>query len=438
MEYTSSSSSHHNRLASDPSPFIVLDLPRLSQKPAAEELLNVLTWIEPKAPRLIPITWSSKSCDQNSEIRAACPIIRISNKALAQYLTSIVSSRLHWIPDNEQKEQIWELASQRLSERAGRTAIPDRTRSYSIYRRNRSWSNEKQWEIQLHEPTLTQDNLGLKTWTASHVLAQRLASLAPPIRVKKIRPYQQNFTIPKIPRNSGDSEHEDHSEDSFAKAVNRWRASRPVELPTIDYCIKAAYGSVLELGAGTGLVGITAALDYQTTVWCTDLPDIVPNLAHNVQANVGLFRNRNADVRCAILDWNDPRTIRCSGTDAKIDSGQPGARFQIVLAADVLYEPQHVKQIADVVSEWLERTSDARFVVALPKRPGSAKDWHNFEQALMDGGLTIVEQGEDIGYEDWVMSEDEPPVEVTIWWSSWGWTPSASRRDRCMPSMMVT
>lgn len=431
MEYTSSPSSQHNHLASNHLPFIVLDLPRISQKPAAEELLNILTVIEPNQPRLISITWSSKLCNQSSEIHAARPVIRVSNKLLAQYLTSIISSQLQWIPDDEQKEQIWELASQRLSERAGRTAMLGRTRSYLIYRRTRSWSNEKKWDIHLREPTLTQDNLGLKTWTASHVLAQRLANLAPPIRAKKKR-----SAISKIIGSSGQSEAKDHVEDDFTRALKRWHASRPVEKPTIEYSIEAPYGAILEIGAGTGLAGITAALDFQTTVWCTDLPDIVLNLERNVQANAELLSHRNADVRCGVLDWNDPQRIRVSGADTQMEAGQPGAQFQILLAADILYEAQHAEQIAGVVFEWLERTPDARFIVALPQRPGCAKDWHNFEQALVDRDITMVEQGEDVGYEDWVISEDEAPAEVTIWWSTWAWTSSilsTSRRDMCMP-----
>jgi predicted nicotinamide N-methyase len=209
-----------------------------------------------------------------------------------------------------------------------------------------------------------------------------------------------------------------------------------VEKPTIEYSIETPYGAILEIGAGTGLAGITAALDYQTTVWCTDLPDIVLNLERNVQANAELLSNRNADVRCGVLDWNDPQRIRASGADTQIEAGQPGAQFQIVLAADILYEPQHAEQIASVVFERLERTPDARFIVALPQRPGSAEDWHDFEQALVDRGITIVEQGEDVGYEDWVIPEDEAPAEVTIWWSTWAWTPSVlstSRRDKCIP-----
>lgn len=309
-----------------------------------------------------------------------------------QYLTSIVSSGLQWITDDERKEQIWDLASQRLSERAGRTATPSRTRTYPIYRRNRSWVAEEKWQIQLHEPTLTEDNLGLKTWIASHILAQKIANLAPPTLEPAEYP-------------------------NFGRAHNSNR-------------------SVLELGAGTGLAGITAALDLRTTVWCTDLPDIVPNLERNVAANADSLKERNAEVRCGVLDWNDPRRIKVPGTDTEMEVEDSDSKFRIVLAADVLYEPQHPEQVASVVSLWLQRTPDARFLAALPKRPSSEKDWNVFKKALVNRGLSLTDEGEDIGYEDWFIYEDEAPAEVTIWWSSWAWDPSVlstSRRDKCMP-----
>ena len=345
------------------------------------------------------------------------PVIRIPNKDVAQYLTFIISSRLMWIEDEEQKEQIWNLASIRLNERAGRTAMPERVRCYPILRRTRTWSNEKKWEIQLHEPTLTEDNLGLKTWTASYVLAQRLAHLAPPIRYAKrtISPQRSNINDAAMALKN----------PIAGNAASHPRMVSELTSPSIfEYVLSTPYGHVLELGAGTGLAGIAAALDYQTTVWCTDLPNIIPNLVRNAKSNEGLLRQRKGAVHCGVLDWNDPESIKVPDTNTSVDVRQPGVHFQIVLAADVLYEPQHARQIAKVVSQWLERTEDARFIAALPKRPSSVIDWDKFTQALLEHGFTQVQQGEDVGYEDWMISEEETPPEVTIWWSSWAWTQS--------------
>src|SRR2546421_289815 len=112
--------------------FSVLDLPQLYRHPTTNELLQVLDWIETKP--------------------ASRPILKVTNRDIAQYLVSIVRSKLHWIEDEQQKEKIKELASLRLNERAGRTATPSRVRTYMLERPTGNY------KIQLYEPTLTEDN----------------------------------------------------------------------------------------------------------------------------------------------------------------------------------------------------------------------------------------------------------------------------------------
>ena len=392
----------------------VFDLPRLNEKPPVDTLTSVLSWIETKPTPIQGALVGTPLAMNDEDSPGPRPVMRIPNKDITQYLTSIISSQLKWIEDEDQREQVWRLASKRLNERAGRTAMPERVQYYPIFRRNRNWSNEKRWEIQLHEPTLTEDNLGLKTWIASHVLAQRLAHLAPPIRSTR-------QMVPSQSENDPDRTSHPGTTCKFAQQS------------TFEYRLNAPYGHVLELGAGTGLAGMTAALDYQTTVWCTDLPSIVPNLERNVKANRGLLRERGGVVHCGVLDWNDPGLISVPATSTFVDRRQSGTHFQIVLAADVLYEPDHPSQIAKAASQWLERTGDARFIAALPKRPGSETDWDKFAHALLECGLTQIQQGEDVGYEDWAISEEEAPPEVTIWWSSWAWTQPVLLNENTIP-----
>ena len=84
-------------------------------------------------------------------------------------------------------------------------------------------------EIKVHEPALTGDNLGLKTWDPSYLLTYRLWQLR---HMGKLRRLPQSTET-----------------------------------------------SMLELGAGTGLVGIAAAAILGAGVVLTDLPDIAPKLA---------------------------------------------------------------------------------------------------------------------------------------------------------------
>ena len=46
----------------------------------------------------------------------------IDEAGIPKYLTGIVASQLSWI-DDERREEIWEAASSRLSERSGRTGV---------------------------------------------------------------------------------------------------------------------------------------------------------------------------------------------------------------------------------------------------------------------------------------------------------------------------
>ena len=136
-----------------------------------------------------------------------------------------------------------------MSERCGRTAAPKMSRSIDVpglleaVSKLRGIDLSEQLPIVLEEPPLTSDNLGLKTWGSSLVLASRLAK---------------------------------HGEEILMDPV-------------------------LELGAGTGLSGIVAGrLGYDVTM--TDLPEITDNLRINVNKNALIGDKITVDV----LDWMDP------------------------------------------------------------------------------------------------------------------------------------
>lgn len=88
----------------------VLDLPQLYTRPTASELLETLQLLAIKPP-----SWIHNSSQQKN--RALNPI---SEEGIPKYLTGVVASKLSWV-DEDRREEIWETASKRLSERAGRT-----------------------------------------------------------------------------------------------------------------------------------------------------------------------------------------------------------------------------------------------------------------------------------------------------------------------------
>lgn len=261
-----------------------------------------------------------------------------------RYLTSIIGSSLEWLAEDDQ-ERIWELASLRLSERSGRSAASAMTRSFKI---------SDNLTLSLHEPSLTEDNLGLKTWTSSLLLSRRLAALSK-----------------HVP------------------------AGRP---------------RVLELGSGTGLVGLAAASTWQDSVsevMLTDLPEIVPNLQKNIELNQHLLRRGTPRVQSRVLDWSDMSDVPKIADEA----------YAVILAADPIYIPEHPTMLTDTVRRWLQPAVSSRFVVELPLREAYVKERQDLRQRL-EKFMEFVEEDEEVGYDDWETA-DGRQAEVTCWWSVW-------------------
>ncbi|KAM1701915.1 hypothetical protein TB2_026645 [Malus domestica] len=83
---------------------------------------------------------------------------------------------------------------------------------------------------------------------------------------------------------------------------------------------------ILELGSGTGIVGIAAAATLGATVTVTDLPHVIPNLLFNVEANASVLAANGGVVHVAALRWGEAADVE------KI-----GREFDLILASDVVY-----------------------------------------------------------------------------------------------------
>jgi predicted nicotinamide N-methyase len=152
----------------------VLDLPQLYTKPSAETLLQTLALLT-SAPRSWERSIAESGTDPSNnsarDRQGESQPQHVNPAGVTRYLTSIVSNSLRWIDDDEAKEEIWNQASSRLSERSGRTAMGALSRRFQIP------SATGSFELEIHEPTMTGDDLGLKTWAASYLLAKRLHTL---------------------------------------------------------------------------------------------------------------------------------------------------------------------------------------------------------------------------------------------------------------------
>lgn len=227
--------------------------------------------------------------------------------------------------------------------------------------------------INLHEPSLTSDNLGHKTWVASYLLAKRLPLLLPDL------PSLDQATVNDIV----------DAPSNFPKPPTR----------------------LLELGAGTGLVGIVAAAIFHVSVHLTDLPAIVPNLQANVLRNSPIIANAN-HATTGVLDWSN--SSRDDGSLHKYD---------IILSADPLYSPLHPRWLANAIEGFLNQGKTARVIVELPLREAYVPELEEFKMRMTANGLKLVRDGNDIGYDDWEGSSGsgyEKP-KVVCWWGIWGW-----------------
>ena len=116
--------------------------------------------------------------------------------------------------------------------------------------------------------------------------------------------------------------------------------------------------SVVEVGSGTGVAGLGAAVAGASRVVLTDLPGCVPKLWASIRRNDAILSG--ADVTAAALTWGDAAAV-----DEIVRDGSHG--FDLVLAADVLYSNDPSVHAA------LRAT-----LVALA-RPRDALIWHCYE-----------------------------------------------------------
>ncbi|KAF9225211.1 hypothetical protein BS17DRAFT_778304 [Gyrodon lividus] len=154
---------------------------------------------------------------------------------------------------------------------------------------------------------------------------------------------------------------------------------------------------VLELGAGTGLLSITAAqvfsrLSVESNIKATDYhPSVLENLTQNVRTN---------DVAVAVdaLDWCAPPI----GVEP----------YDVVLAADVVYHPEHATWIRNCIERTLKKRGVFWLIIPLRtigRHEGLGKTVEDAFPGVKDAGgdcLAVVYR-EEVGKLDGVGRADE-------------------------------
>jgi hypothetical protein len=150
----------------------------------------------------------------------------------------------------------------------GVAAMPEMIRTWDIA----SSDTLPELHFEIREPPLTGDNLGLKTWGTAFAIVKKLEELG-----EKYFDHLLNFKSNKLNN-----------------------MARTSELSSVR---------VLELGSGTGLVGIAAGAIWKVDVILTDLPEIKENLVFNINQNIDTVQSLGGSIQGEVLDWKDPNGL---------------------------------------------------------------------------------------------------------------------------------
>ncbi|KAK3336943.1 putative methyltransferase-domain-containing protein [Cercophora scortea] len=338
-------------------------LPHLWQKPSFTTLASCLQDLRLDLP-VWNLSVSQTEILQKQQQQQQQESQTHDRREIIAFLSSIIKSSLAWLATDEQREEIWEQASKRLSERCGRTAMGEVTRTWTFP----SSPNSVPFTLAIREPPYAGDSaIGLKTWGSSYVLAQLL--------------HQFGLRGP------------------------------------LRHLVSSASVAVLELGSGTGLLGLAAACVWQADVTLTDLPSIMPNLAHNAELNRETVEGCGGRVEAAALTWGGEG-------EAEIDRRfLKGGRYQLVIVADPLYDDCHPSLLANTINTQLSLDADARVLAMVPLRDETTKGLLSSLRTELTGqsnALVCIEESTVPGQDDFGggdgEDDDDESRRVGFWW----------------------
>lgn len=150
---------------------------------------------------------------------------------------------------------------------------------------------------------------------------------------------------------------------------------------------------ILELGSGTGLVGMVVAsllVDQDVSIHLTDFdPIILTNLSHNLSLNPSISP---LQVSIMPLDWSTFYTSR-------LDPQPTRPRYYTIFAADVIFEPSHVPWIHATVSALLDFPSSSSpsptLHLILPLRRTHSDHTLRFDAAFSPADIGRAEETEE-------------------------------------------
>ncbi|RCI06124.1 hypothetical protein CU098_013661 [Rhizopus stolonifer] len=238
--------------------------------------------------------------------------MRKANEMTNSIIIKIVSCEIMF-NDGKDDERI-ERASRILAHMSGRGAAGSITRTWHIPFLNPD-GDKREMKLRLHEPCYIGNDIGFKTWGAAPLLAKKLL--------------QENL-IPHL----GESR-------------------------------------VLELGSGTGMVGLVCDQLGAISVHMTDYhPRVLDNVAYNVKLN-------HSKATVSKLDF-----IEIANSD------EPQEAYDIVIASDLLYEIEHAQHLPVAVNKLMKN----EFYFMIPLRSTHWEEVECFEDKMRSFNFTLIDK----------------------------------------------
>ena len=193
------------------------------------------------------------------------------------------------------------------------------------------------------------------------------------------------------------------SADGSCTASTVWDAGIVLAAHVFAECRKAASKStapeeeaqrLLDLGSGTGIVGLAAAASGSfSSVVLTDLPSVVPLLERNAAANaaeIGLATS----VEALPLSWDD---------DGMLQSAAARGPFTMIVGGDLLYRPQVVPPLLHAIQALAVPATTVLLAASLQHSPETIRLFAREAQAA---GFQVERLGADaICTTDWLSPE---------------------------------